>query len=300
MEIEYRNNLINWLIFIFLSIIWGSSFILMKFGLNEFSSYQVASLRIISSGLVFSPLAIKHLKLLKLKQISLIVLSGFFGNFMPAYLFCIAETRIDSSTAGIVNSLMPIFTIIIGIVFFKLKVNFHKIIGVIISFIGLLLLILNASSHLEFNIFFLSLAIIATISYGFNSNFIASNLKEVKSIQIISISMLILSIPSLLIIIFSDFFTKINYTSSFFISLASSITLGVINTAIASWLFYILIKRTGSIFSSLVTNTMPIVAVILGSLNGERITYFQIIGLFIILLGVYFVNNNSSLKSKNT
>lgn len=296
MEINYKNNLINWSIFIFLSLVWGSSFKLMKIGMNEFSSYQVASLRVLSAGLVLFPIALKHIKSLSLKQISLIVISGLFGNFIPAYLFCFAETKIDSSIAGIVNSLMPIFTIIIGLLFFNLKINSQKIIGVIISFIGLLLLILSNGINLKFNIFFLSLAILATIFYGFNSNFIAFNLKDFKSIQIISVSMSILSIPALMVIIYSDFFSKINYTNTFFISLISSMTLGIFGTAMASWLFYILIKRTGTVFSSLVTNTMPIVAVILGVLSGEKITYFQILCLFVILFGIYFVNKKQKIS----
>ena len=127
----------NWLVFALLSIVWGSSFILMKEGLKAFTPYQVASLRMLSAGVILLPFAYRALKQIPTNKMGLIILSGILGNFIPAYLFCIAETQIDSSLAGILNSLTPMFTIIVGVLFFKTQTSFVKIIGMIIGFIGL-------------------------------------------------------------------------------------------------------------------------------------------------------------------
>lgn len=289
-ESNLRESLINWSIFIFLSLVWGSSFKLMKIGMNEFSSYQVASIRIFAAGLFLLPVTIKNIRGMSLKEISLIVLSGILGNYAPAYLFCIAETKIDSSLAGIINSLMPIFVIVFGKLFFDLHINKQKIIGVIIAFTGLSSLLLSKGLSEESHFFHILLAITATVLYGINSNLVGTKLKSISSIKIISIGTTILAIPSLFTLISTGFFDNVSTESNFVISLTASSILGIFGTALASGLFYVLIKRAGSVFASLVTNSMPIVAVFWGVLSGESVTLFQVMCLCVILGGIYYTN----------
>ncbi len=287
-EKQVNNNLISWSIFIFLSLVWGSSFILIKEGMKDLSSYQVASLRIASAGLFLLPVAIKYFKTLTNQQLLTIILSGILGNFAPAYLFCIAQTKIDSSTAGIINSLMPIFIIFIGKIFFDLKVSKKKYIGVSIAFIGLCALLISKSKTDSQNILYLLIATSATISHGFNANVVGKNLKDVPSLNIISVGMSILSIPCLIILLYTGFFSKISTDSQFIISTSASLFLGIFGTAIASLLYYILIKKSGSVFASLVTNVMPIVAIFWGYLSGESITINQMLCFIIIMSGIYY------------
>ena len=117
------NKFIHWVIFCLLALIWGSSFILMKEGLTQLSPYQVAALRMLFAGLVLLPFAFKALKKIPKEKMGLVLLSGIIGNFIPAFLFCIAETKIDSALAGILNSLTPLFTILVGVFFFQ---NCHQ------------------------------------------------------------------------------------------------------------------------------------------------------------------------------
>ena len=133
-------KVIHWLLFGILSLIWGSSFILMKEGLTQLSPYQVASIRMLFAGLVLLPFAFRALKKIPKEKMGLVLISGIIGNFIPAYLFCIAETKIDSALAGILNSLTPLFTILVGLFFFKLPSNNKKMVGVLVGFIGLCLL----------------------------------------------------------------------------------------------------------------------------------------------------------------
>ena len=283
-----KNNLISWSIFIFLSLVWGSSFKLMKIGMVDLSSYQVASIRIASAGIILLPVTLKYFKSLNSKQLLLVILSGILGNLAPAYLFCIAQTKIDSSTTGIINSLMPIFIIFIGKLFFDLEVGKKKIIGVTISFIGLCALLIFKSKADTENIFYLLVATSATLSHGFNANVVGKNLKDVTSLNIISIGMSILAVPCLVVLIYTGFFNEISDDPQFIISTSASLFLGIFGTAIASLLYYILIKKSGSVFASLVTNTMPIVAIFWGYLSGEFITINQLLCFLIIMAGIYY------------
>ena len=287
---------INWLIFSALCIIWGSSFILMKAGMQVLSPYQVASLRIFSAGIVLLPFTFNTIKKYSLKMIGLFIITGTVGTLLPAFLFCIAESKVDSGIAGILNALTPICTIVAGIAFFKLKVSKIKILAVFIGFIGLSLLISldGRSFHLDLTrILYSLLILIATILYGINLNIVGKYMKNVPAIEMVSISLMFTMIPCLFILIFTGYFTPTNFDSNYINSSLYSIILGLFGTSIASIIFYILVKRTDIIFASLVTYCIPFVAIAWGIWYGEIITFKQIICLMIILLGVYLENINS-------
>ena len=135
-NIALREKLINWVLFTLLSIIWGSSFILMKLGLETLSPYQVATLRMLSAGIILIPFALEGFRKIQKKEFLYVILSGLLGSFFPAYLFCIAETKIDSSIAGILNALTPLFTISVGVFFFQMNASKQKIIGVLVGFVA--------------------------------------------------------------------------------------------------------------------------------------------------------------------
>jgi drug/metabolite transporter (DMT)-like permease len=281
----------GWLLFILLSVIWGSSFILMKAGMKTLSAYQVATLRILSAAIVLLPFAAKAIKNIQRNKISYIIFSGLFGSFFPAYLYCIAETRIDSSLAAILNSLTPIFTIIVGVSFFKFKASPKKIIGVIIGFIGLVLLLFATKEKIYFNdILYSLLVVIATVSYALNVNIVSHYLHNTSSLQIASLAFSFLLIPALLILIVTGYFDLPLLNTANFTSTLAAVTLGIIGTAIASVLFYMLVKKEGPLFSSLVTYGIPVIAVVWGFIYGERITFAEIGCLAIILCGVCIVN----------
>ena len=285
-----NNKFIHWAIFCILSIVWGSSFILMKEGLTVLSAYQVASLRMLFSGLVLLPFAFRAFKKIPKEKMGIVFLSGFLGNFIPAYLFCIAETNIDSSLAGILNSLTPLFTILVGLSFFKTTINKQKMVGVIIGFIGLCLLF-AAGKNISFqNLSFASLVLVATFFYGLNVNVVGKFLKNIRSIDIVSVAFAFLIIPSALILYLTGYFSMSFNSPGFQQASLAGIVLGVVGTSIASILFYMLIKRSSIIFASMVTYGIPVIAVAWGLYYSESISLLQIGGLLIILAGVYIVN----------
>jgi drug/metabolite transporter (DMT)-like permease len=288
-----RDRLINWGIFITLSIIWGSSFILMKEGMHALSAYQVASIRILSAGLVLTPFALKALKQVPRNKWLLVILSGLLGNFFPAYLFCIAETEIDSSLAGILNALTPMFTILVGISFFQLKANRTKILGVIIGFIGLCLLMLSGKEVSFNNLSYAGLVLLATLFYGINVNMVGRYMKEVGSLNIASLAFVFLIIPSSIILYITGYLDMALLDDTVLKATGASFILGVLGTAFASIIFYMLVKRAGTLFASMVTYGIPFIAVFWGLLYGEQITLLQVGCLGVILCGVYLVNKKA-------
>jgi drug/metabolite transporter (DMT)-like permease len=280
----------NWLVFALLSIVWGSSFILMKEGLKAFTPYQVASLRMGSAGLVLLPFAFKALQKIPTNKIGLILLSGILGNFIPAYLFCIAETQIDSSLAGILNSLTPMFTILVGVLFFNVQTNWVKIFGLVLGFVGLSFLLAAGKEVSLHNLSFASLVLLATLFYGINVNLVGRYMQNLGSLNIASIAFAFLIIPSGLVLYFTGYFNH-DFTNPMVIhALAASSVLGIVGTSIATILFYFLVKRAGILFGSLVTYGIPVIAVGWGFADGESLSFWQVISLGIILLGVYIVN----------
>jgi drug/metabolite transporter (DMT)-like permease len=285
-----RDKLFNWALFILLSLIWGSSFILMKAGMNTLTPYHVASLRILSGGIVLIPFAYKALRQVPKNKMFLVILSGLIGSFFPAYLFCIAETKIDSSLAGILNALTPLFTILIGIAFFQLKANLVKIIGVLIGFAGLCLLV-APTANISFEHFtYILYVLLATLLYGINVNLVGRHMQGVGSMNIAALAFTFLIIPTLAILYFTGYFALPLTHKDVLLSTLASAVLGIGGTAIASILFYMLVKRAGTLFASMVTYGIPFVAVLWGVWGGEQVAPAQMGCLGVILVGVYLVN----------
>ena len=262
----------------------------MKEGLKAFNPYQVASLRMLSAGIILLPFAIKAIQRVPSNKLALVILSGILGTFIPAYLFCIAETQIDSSLAGILNSLTPMFTIIVGVLFFKVQTNLAKIIGMVIGFIGLSVL-LAAGKNMSFhNLSFASLVLLATLFYGINVNIVGRYMQQLGSLNVASIAFAFLIIPSALVLFTTGYFKNDFTNPTVLRSLAASSVLGIIGTSMATILFYYLVKQSGMLFGSMVTYGIPVVAVAWGLLDGESLSGVQIGCLGLILFGVWIVN----------
>ena len=286
-----KKDITSWALFIILSLIWGSAFILMKRTSDDLTGWQIGAIRITAAGLIFLPMAVFHIRKVPLNKIHLIILSGLLGNLFPAFLFAIAiEKKIDSSLAGILNSLTPLFVIVIGIFFFKMKVQNKKIAGVLVGFIGLLILSLSQGSVTINDYSFTLLILLATLMYGINVNIVGNYLKEIDPLKIATVSMAIIAIPASIVTWQQGVFTLIKHNEEALYSTGIVVLLGIAGTAIATALFYMLIQRSGSLFASLVTYAIPIVAIFWGFLYGEDITVIQVGCLGLILGGVYLAN----------
>ena len=265
---------------------------MMKKGLLHLTAYQVAALRIVSAGIVLLPWTIKYIRQVPPNKIFIIFMSGVLGSLLPAFLFCVAEEGIDSALAGTLNSLTPIFVIIIGALFFQVRASTAKVLGIIIALTGsILLLISKGELHESKNMVFVSFIVLATICYGINVNMVYRNLAEIGSLQIAAIALMLNAIPALIVLVSTGYF-HLSFTRDILCSTGHATMLGIFGTAIASILFYVLIKRAGAVFSSMVTYGIPIIANCWGLFYGEEVGWKQVGCLGLILAGVYVANRN--------
>ena len=263
----------------------------MKEGLTKLSAYQVASLRILSSGIVLLPSAIKYFKVIPKDKLLTIFMSGVLGSLLPAYLFCIAEEGIDSALAGTLNSLTPIFVIITGALFFQSSTTANKIFGILISFTGSILLLLSKGHMQESqNLIYVSFVVLATIFYGFNVNMVHKHLHHIGSLQIAAVALTLNAIPALIVLACTGYFNLDFTDKNVLWSTGAASILGIFGTAIASIIFYMLVKRAGAVFASMVTYGIPVIAIVWGIIYHEEVGWKQVACLAVILFGVYFAN----------
>ncbi|AYN00843.1 DMT family transporter [Chryseobacterium sp. 3008163] len=280
----------KWILLITLTIIWGSSFILIKKSLDHFTPYQVGALRVLIAGIILMPIAISKYKLFPKKHLKWLILAAFTGNFIPMFLFPIAETEISSSIAGIINSMMPIFVIIVGTLFWKFETTKRQMTGIFISFTGVCLLAFGGGDDSTFKIFPILLLLLATLCYAISTTTVKSKLMEVSSTVLSAfVFSFILFLPSLIALISTGFvstftFSKENMMGLMFVSLLS-----VFGTGLAMMMNYRLLKVSTPLFASTVTLLMPIVAIIWGILDGEKLTILQFAGASVIIAGLIFL-----------
>ncbi|WP_303318910.1 EamA family transporter [Flavivirga abyssicola] len=286
----------KWVYLFVLSVIWGSSFILIKKSLLGLTPYQLGALRIIITGLFLFAMGFKTIKTIKTSDWKWIIISGLLGSLIPAFFFAIAETEIDSAVVSILNSLVPLNTILLGFAVFKIASTKRQILGVIIGFIGTAILILKGA-HLNpnQNYFYAIFVILSTLMYAANVNIIKKYLQHVKPLTIATGNFVAIIIPAMIILVFTDFFSTQTFENPEFKMAMVYITiLSLFGTAMAKILFNKLVHMSTPVFASSVTFVMPIVALMWGFLDGEVFSMLQGVASVIILLGVYLSHKKQS------
>lgn len=282
-----KSKRLKWFYLISLALIWGSSFILIKRGLVGLSPMQLGSLRIIFAAVFLLLIGFKSLTKIPQHQWKYIALTATLGTFIPAFLFAIAQTQIDSSVSAILNSLTPLNTMVLGALAFGLSFKRPQVFGVVIGLIGTFLLIINgAILHPERNYYYAILIIIASICYATNVNLIKKYLSDLSPLSITTGNFLVLLFPALIVLFFSGFFEVIA-VESVQDSVFYIIILGVVGTGIANILFFKTIQISSPVFATSVTYLIPIVAFSWGLLDNEMLSPIQFLGAFIVLVGVY-------------
>ncbi|WP_026451571.1 DMT family transporter [Aequorivita capsosiphonis] len=286
----------RWILLIILALTWGSSFILIKKSLLVFTPYQIGAFRVAISGLILCYIGFPAIRKMSKKTLFWVALTGFFGNFLPMYLFPIAQTRVSSSLAGILDSLVPVFVLVLGFFLFGIKSKWLQFFGAIIGFAGAaLLMYFSEATSEESKIGYALLVVLATAFYALAALIIKQKLQHVPSLKLSGAVFSIWMIPSLLILIFTGFFTNLQNTPETWESLGFLSILSVVGTAIAIVLYYKLIQNTTPVFASTVTYLMPLVAVVWGLLDGEKFSFWYVIGGLLILWGIYLIRE----KKKN-
>lgn len=291
-----KNPNIKWIYLIILSVIWGSSFILIKKSLLGLTPYQLGALRTIITGIILLAFGFNKLKTIEKSKWKWLLISGLLGSFIPSFFFAIAETEIDSAVASILNSLVPLNTILLGFAVFKITSTRRQVFGVIIGFIGTAILILKGSElNPNQNYLYAGYVIASTLMYAANVNIIKRYLQDVKPLAIAVGNYVFIIIPALVILVFSDFFTAVTFDNPELLNALIYITiLSVFGTAIAKVVFFKLVQISTPVFASSVTYLMPIIALGWGILDGEAFSFIQGVAALLILVGVYLAHKRKT------
>jgi len=282
----------KWFYLFLLALTWGSSFILIKKGLLGLSPFQLGSLRTVMSSLFIFTIGFKSLKTIQSHQWKWIIITGFIGTFFPSFLFAFAETEVDSGIVSILNSLVPLNTVLIGLAVFKITSTKTQVFGVILGFVGASMLIFNSMElHPDQNYLYAGFVILATVMYASSVNIIKRYLQDVKPIAIATGNFVAIIIPAILVLSFSNFFTTETFQNdTIYISIGSVAILSLFGTVMAKIIFNSLIQISSPVFASSVAYLMPLVALLWGLLDGEVFGINQGLASSLILLGVYLVN----------
>ena len=285
-------NLINnkWFLLLVIALTWGSSFMLIKKSLVVFSPYEIGAIRVVGSGLLLAFIGIPALFKMSKKTILWVTIAGFFGNFLPMYLFPIAQTQVSSSLAGILDSLVPIFVMIFSFLLFGINSKKTQMLGAVIGFLGAASIIYFSEANAEdSNFWYVMLVVLAGASYGVNAVVIKERIPNLNAIKLTAAVYSIWAIPSLVILYFTGFVQNFEMKPEFTEPLSYLAFLTVFGTAIAMLLYFKLIQDTSAVFASTVSYLLPIVAVIWGILDGEKFTFWYVFGGALILIGIYLI-----------
>lgn len=287
MNIQQR----KWFYLIILAIVWGSSFILMKKALIGLTPIQVGSLRMLITAAFLLLIGFKSLKKIEKKQWKYIAYTALLGTFFPSFLFAYAITKIDSSISAILNSLTPFNTFIVGALVFGFAFKKKQLIGILIGLVGTTILVMKgAHSNPDQNYWYALLVIISSVGYAFNVNIVKKHLNDVSALAITTGNFLLLIIPALIVLYFTDLHVTFEWNDESMSALGYITILSVVGTGIAKVMFNRLVQISTPVFSSSVTYLIPIIAVMWGVFDGENLHFIQLLAGVIILFGVYLVN----------
>jgi drug/metabolite transporter (DMT)-like permease len=286
------SHALKWIYLITLSLIWGSSFILIKKGLIGLSPVQLGCVRIIFTATFLFIAGFKRIQHIPLKDWKWVGVTGLLGTFFPSFLFAYAETEIDSSVASILNALVPLNTVILGALVFKIKSTLWQVIGVSVGLLGTVFLILNgASVNPDQNYLYVFFVIAATLMYATSVNVLKRYLQHMEALTIAVGNFAFIVIPAAVILVFSGFFTPETLEKpELKPALLYMLMLSLFGTAIAKVMFNKLVHIATPVFASSVTYVMTIVAVFWGLLDGEHFGVLQALAALVILGGVYLAN----------
>ena len=291
-----KHPAIAWVLFVILSVIWGSSFILIKKGLIYLGPEEVAALRIASASLVLTPFALSRIRQINKKNVTTLILVGFMGSLLPAFFFALAQTKLTSALTGIMNALTPFFTIIISVLFFSEKPDKRVYFGVMLGFLGTLFLIsTRENGQFTFN-YYAFFVVAATVLYGINANLIKHYLSLLKSLSIASLSLIMVGPFAIVYLLFLTPFLDHIHEPEVLIASGYIVILGVFGTALALVLFNKIVQLTNAVFSTSVTYLIPIISVFWGFIDGEKLSLLQLISMLTIMVGIFISNSKKVIK----
>lgn len=297
--IDQTPRLVHFILLLLLAFVWGSSFILMKRALFDsdgallYSAYEVGAMRIVFAGGVLLPFGIRSLRNASRNELKWMLAVGVLGNIIPAFLFTVAQLKLSSSMAGMLNSLTPLFTLVVATFLFKATYSRRQLVGLVIGFVGALGLISQRSGDGDWHLVSALLVVLATLCYAFSVNIIRNLLSELGAVRIASGALLMVAVPAAIwLLLGSNAVEVAAYRPDAMTGLLAVFVLGALGTAGALVIFNQIIKQTSALFASSVTYVIPVFAAMWGVFDGEQLTIYHAIFAGVVLSGVYLVNSS--------
>jgi len=294
---KFGNKYIQFGTLLLLGLIWGSAFILMKKALRSWAPEEMAAGRIFLAGLFLVPFILHQFKLLRKQDIFPLLISGFFGNAIPAFLFAFAQGKIDSAMGGMINSTTPIFTMLFALVFFRMRASLMSMNGVLLGLAGAVYLIYSYSSSLQGDWRYALLAVGGSACYAVSLNVIKIKLGHLPSLLITGGPFALTSVLALIYLLSAGTFEKLAQSPEMQQDSIYLILLALFATSIGVFLFNMLIKQTTALFASMVTYLIPCFSIMWGFTDGETIGGFYFVGIGIILTAIWLVNRGQNKAS---
>lgn len=271
-----------------LGLVWGASFLVIKKSVAVFSPMQMAMWRMVLATLVYLPIAAAFWSKIDWKRWKPMVVVAFCGSAIPNFFFAVAQQHVNSSLAGVLNSLTPLFTLIIGFSFFQLKVSRSRLLGIVVGLLGaVLLVVFNSSTGLSGNAFFAFLCMLATVCYAINANTVGRYLQDQHPAGIASAAFVLTGGLFFIGLAFSGGWSVVSEHPDGWKGLGYVFYLSAVGTVGGSILYFWILQRTSPIFATSVTYLLPITAIALGVFDGEKISGIDILGTCVILTGLY-------------
>jgi len=281
----------NWVKFFFLGLMWGSSFLWIKIALQEVGPFTLVFFRVLfaTTGLVFYFFVLRRKLNLRAWWIYLFI--GFFNVAFPFVLISWAETTISSGLASILNSTVPLFTMLIASLFFKDdRMTVVRVIGLVVGFTGVLILMSNRMvDNTQGHLLGIIAMLVAACCYGASSVF-ARRVEhyvtpEDHSLGQMAAGLLFIT-PAMLIAEPPFTLPSISIT---WVALA---WLGLIGSFVAAVIWFNMIYEIGPSRTSMVTYMFPLVGVLLGVIIlKEELSWHLYVGALLVLAGIYIVNS---------
>lgn len=308
MEATTEDRKLAWFLLVLLSIVWGGSYILIRMSLFDLDGNQrlrpdqLGAVRMVIASLVMLPFFIKFWRNIQRKHIPYIIMAGFCGNGIPAYLYAYAQTHLESAITGMLNSFVPIFAISIAALIFGFKVKWNHLIGIVLGILGAYILVYSKLKDVELSgkeVIPFVLVVLATLCYAISLNVIKYKLTELRPMTITSAAFLSVGIPSLIYLMSTDVVAQFSAQENVWEGIGWVSLLAVLGTAVAVYLFNHLIKISSPIFASSVTYFIPVVATVFGILYGEEVNVYQLVGMLVLISGVLLINKPVKAQPSN-
>jgi drug/metabolite transporter (DMT)-like permease len=285
-----------WGLLLVLSLIWGTSFILMKKGLVVFSAMELGATRVSVAAALLLPFAVREIGRVERSRLKWLALSGTVGTLIPAFLFAYAETRLASGLAGVLNALTAVFALLMGALLFGQRLTGMRVLGIALGLVGTVVLMLlggsgDAAAGSTGSAWYGLYIVAATVGYGLSVNVIKHRLNGMKPLAVTSLLLLLIGGPALAYLFLgTGFVHKLTTLPGAWTAFGYIALLATLSTAVATFLFNMLIQRSTTLFASSSTYLIPIVALGWGALDGEAFNLWHALGMVIILGGVFVIH----------